>query len=139
MLDAPIAPLLARMGWPSMLMMRVQSSTGLVETWFLAKPGTQVLAGVAVVVPVLMLMQNMSQGAMGDSISSSAARAPGAGNTALANQFARHAVTLSALIGVAFLRSSCRSRDRCSKCSARAARRSTPPRPTGTSCLPDCR
>jgi putative MATE family efflux protein len=102
MLEAPIAPLLARMGWSNMLMMLAQSSTGLVETWFLAKLGTQVLAGIAVVVPVLMLMQNMSQGAMGGGISSSVARSLGSGNTALVNQLARHAVALNALIGMAF-------------------------------------
>ena len=43
--------------------------------------GTDVLAGVAVVVPVLMLMQNMSQGAMGGGISSAVARALGAGDS----------------------------------------------------------
>ena len=47
MLEAPIAPMLARMGWSNMLMMLAQSSTGLIETWFLAKLGTQVLAGIA--------------------------------------------------------------------------------------------
>ncbi|WP_408258376.1 MATE family efflux transporter [Paraburkholderia xenovorans] len=72
------------------------------ETWFLAKLGTPVLAGVAVVVPVLMLMQNMSQGAMGGGISSSVARALGAGNTELVNQLARHAVALNTLSGIAF-------------------------------------
>ncbi|MGF6505828.1 Na+-driven multidrug efflux pump [Paraburkholderia sp. 32] len=83
MLEAPIAPLLASMGWSNMLMMLAQSSTGLVETWFLAKLGTDVLAGIAVVVPILMLMQNMSQGAMGGGISSSVARALGAGDAEL--------------------------------------------------------
>lgn len=102
MLEAPIAPLLAQMGWSNLLMMLAQSSTGLVETWFLAKLGTQVLAGVAVVVPVLMLMQNMSQGAMGGGISSSVARTLGAGNSALVNQLARHAVALNVLMGIAF-------------------------------------
>ncbi|WP_246216900.1 MATE family efflux transporter [Paraburkholderia panacisoli] len=102
MLEAPIAPLLARMGWSNMLMMLAQSSTGLIETWFLAKLGTQVLAGIAVVVPVLMLMQNMSQGAMGGGISSSVARSLGSGNMALVGQLARHAVALNALIGIAF-------------------------------------
>jgi putative MATE family efflux protein len=102
MLEAPIAPLLAQMGWSNMLMMLAQSSTGLIETWFLAKLGTQVLAGVAVVVPVLMLMQNMSQGAMGGGISSSVARALGSGNIALVNQLARHAVALNGLIGISF-------------------------------------
>lgn len=63
MLHAPIAPTLARLAWPNILMMLAQSATGLIETWFLARLGTPVLAGVALVVPVLMLMQNMSQGA----------------------------------------------------------------------------
>ncbi|PLZ03051.1 MATE family efflux transporter [Burkholderia sp. WAC0059] len=102
MLEAPIAPMLARMGWSNMLMMLAQSSTGLVETWFLAKLGTQVLAGVAVVVPVLMLMQNMSQGAMGGGISSSVARTLGSGNAALVDPLARHAVVLNTLIGIVF-------------------------------------
>nr|WP_109479692.1 MATE family efflux transporter [Paraburkholderia sp. C35] len=102
MLEAPIAPLLARMGWSNMLMMLAQSSTGLVETWFLAKLGTQVLAGVAVIMPVLMLMQTMSGGAIGGGISSSVARTLGAGNTELANQLARHAVTFNTIVGTVF-------------------------------------
>jgi putative MATE family efflux protein len=101
MLDAPIAPLLARLGWPNMLMMLAQASTGLVETWFLAKLGTPVLAGVSVVVPVLMLMQNMSQGAMGGGISSSVARTLGSGNTELIDELARHALVINVLIGMA--------------------------------------
>ncbi|MEW6346596.1 MAG: MATE family efflux transporter [Pseudomonadota bacterium] len=102
MLDAPIAPLLARMGWPNMLMMFAQASTGFVETWFLAKLGTSVLAGVAVVVPVLMLMQNMSQGAMGGGISSAVARTLGSGNAELTGQLARHALALNTVIGMVF-------------------------------------
>jgi putative MATE family efflux protein len=102
MLEGPIVPTLASMGWSNMLMMFAQASTGLVETWFLAKLGTPVLAGVAVVVPVLMLMQNLSQGAMGGGISSSVARTLGSGYTDLIDQLARHALTLNALIGVTF-------------------------------------
>jgi Na+-driven multidrug efflux pump len=74
----------------------------LIETWFLAKLGTDVLAGVAVVVPVLMLMQNMSQGAMGGGISSAVARTLGSGKPAEANHLVRHAVALNAAIGIAF-------------------------------------
>nr|WP_256977405.1 MATE family efflux transporter [Bordetella genomosp. 10] len=102
MLEAPIASTLARMGWPNLLMMLAQSSTGLVEMWFLAKLGTDALAGVAVVIPILMLMQNMSQGAMGGGISSAISRALGAGDGALADSQARHAVVLNALVGIAF-------------------------------------
>ncbi|SDC83253.1 putative efflux protein, MATE family [Cupriavidus sp. YR651] len=102
MLEAPIVPMLARMSWSNMLMMLAQSSTGLIETWFLAKLGTDVLAGVAVVVPVLMLTQNMSQGAMGGGISSAVARALGSGNTVLVEQLARHALAINVLIGTIF-------------------------------------
>jgi putative MATE family efflux protein len=102
MLHAPVAATLARLSWPNMLMMLAQSSTGLVETWFLAKLGTDALAGVAVVIPVLMLMQNMSQGAMGGGISSAIARALGAGRREDAHHLARHAVALNAGIGALF-------------------------------------
>jgi len=102
MLEAPIVPTVLRMSVPNMLMMLAQASTGLIETWFLAKLGTDVLAGVAVVIPVLMLMGNMSQGAMGGGISAAVARALGAGNQSLANQIPRHALAINILIGVAF-------------------------------------
>lgn len=102
MLEDPIVPTLLRMSWPNVLMMLALASTGLVEMWFLGKLGTDVLAGVAVVVPVLMLMQNMSQGAMGGGISSAIARTLGAGKQAQADTLARHAVVLSAAIGLAF-------------------------------------
>lgn len=102
MLQDPILPTLFRMSWPNVLMMLAQSSTGLIEMWFLAKLGTDVLAGVAVVVPVLMLMQNMSQGALGGGISAAVARALGSGNATLADSLARHAVVLSAVVGLGF-------------------------------------
>ncbi|BAO94173.1 MATE family efflux transporter [Caballeronia insecticola] len=102
MLEAPIAPLLIRMAGPNMLMMLAQSSTGLVETWFLAKLGTDVLAGVAVVVPLLMLMQNMSHGSMGGGIASAVARALGAKHAALLDELARHALAMNIAIGALF-------------------------------------
>jgi hypothetical protein len=58
-----------------MLVMVVQAAVGLIETYFVGKLGTDALAGVALVFPVLMLMQMMSAGAMGGGISS--AIAPG--------------------------------------------------------------
>nr|WP_232732855.1 MATE family efflux transporter [Achromobacter ruhlandii] len=102
MLHAPIAPTLARLAWPNILMMLAQSATGLIETWFLARLGTPVLAGVALVVPVLMLMQNMSQGAMGGGISAAVALALGAGRQQEADQLVLHAVVLNAALGLAF-------------------------------------
>jgi putative MATE family efflux protein len=103
MLHAPIAATVLRLGWPNLLMVMAQSATGLIETWYLAKLGTDVLAGLAVVFPVLMLMQNMSQGAMGGGISSAVARALGAGKHKEASDLVRHAVLINGAIGLVFM------------------------------------
>jgi hypothetical protein len=65
LLDGPILATLLRLATPNVLVMFVQASVGLIETYFVAKLGTDALAGVALVFPVLMLMQMMSSGAMG--------------------------------------------------------------------------
>jgi putative MATE family efflux protein len=102
MLDGPIASTLIRLAWPNLLMMVAQSSTGLIETWFLSRLGTDALAGAALVVPVLMLMQNMSQGAMGGGISSAIARALGGGQHEEADRLVLQAVVLNTVLGAAF-------------------------------------
>lgn len=45
MLNDPIVPTLLRMSGPNTVMMLALASTSLVEMWFLAKLGTDVLAG----------------------------------------------------------------------------------------------
>jgi putative MATE family efflux protein len=102
MLEGPIASTLLRLAWPNLLMMLAQSSTGLVETWFLSHLGTSALAGAALVVPVLMLMQNMSQGAMGGGISSAIARALGARRQHEADGLVLQAVLLNGALGIVF-------------------------------------
>jgi len=102
MLDGPIAPTLLRLAWPNLLMLLAQSSTGLIETWFLSKLGTDVLAGTALVIPVLMLMQNMSQGAMGGGISAAVARALGGGRQHEANELVLQALILNGMLGLIF-------------------------------------
>ena len=51
---------LFRLATPNVLVMSVQASVGLIETYFVARLGIDALAGVALVFPVLMLMQTMS-------------------------------------------------------------------------------
>lgn len=99
MLHGPVAATLVGMAWPNTLMVLSQSATGLIETWFLARLGTDALAGVAVVVPMLILMQNMSQGAMGGGISAAVSRALGAGRGDEANALVLHALVLNLVIG----------------------------------------
>jgi putative MATE family efflux protein len=101
-LHGPIVPTLLRLSWPNILVMLAQSSTGLVETWWISRLGTDALAGMAVVFPVVMLMQMMSQGAMGGGIASAIARALGAGRHDEADALVLHAILINVVFGVFF-------------------------------------
>src|SRR3990167_5034572 len=65
LLEAPIAPTLLRLAAPNVLVMLAQAGVGLIETYFVGQLGTDALAGMALVFPVVMLMQMTSAGAMG--------------------------------------------------------------------------
>jgi putative MATE family efflux protein len=103
LLDAPITQTLLRMAAPNIGVMLAQASTGLIETYFVGKLGTDALAGVALVFPGVMLMQMMSAGAMGGGISSAVARALGAGRRADADASVVHALVISILLGACFM------------------------------------
>jgi putative MATE family efflux protein len=103
LLEGPIVATLLRLATPNVLVMFVQASVGLIETYFVARLGTDALAGVALVFPVLMLMQMMSAGAMGGGISSAIARALGAGRRADADALALHALAIAVAFGVVFM------------------------------------
>lgn len=102
LLEASIPATLVRLGTPNVLVMFVQAAVGLIETYFVGKLGTDALAGVTLVFPVLMLMQMMSAGAMGGGISSAIARALGAGRRDDADALAWHALAIGLTFGVAF-------------------------------------
>src|SRR5438552_18539827 len=102
LLEAPTASTLLRLAIPNMLVMLAQAAAGLVETYFIGKLGTDALAGVALVFPVVMLMQMMSAGAMGGGISSAIARALGGGRRGDADALALHALAIALLFGLAF-------------------------------------
>jgi putative MATE family efflux protein len=102
LLEAPIASTLLRLAVPNVLVMLAQAAAGLVETYFIGRLGTDALAGVALVFPVVMLMQMMSAGAMGGGIASSIARALGAGRRSDANALALHALVIALGLGATF-------------------------------------
>lgn len=103
LIEGPIAATLVRLATPNILVMFAQASVGLVETYFIGKLGTTPLAGVALVFPLVMLMQMMSAGAMGGGISSAIARALGAGRRADANALALHALVIALIFGLGFM------------------------------------
>jgi putative MATE family efflux protein len=103
LLEAPIVPTLLRLAAPNVVVMVVQASVGLIETYFIGQLGTDALAGVTLVFPAVMLMQMMSAGAVGGGISSAIARALGAGRRDDADALALHALAIAVLFGLAFM------------------------------------
>ena len=100
LLEAPIAPTLLRLAAPNVVVMMVQASIGLIETYFVAELGTEALAGMALVFPLLMLVQMISAGGMGGGILSAVSRALGAGRREEADLLAWHAAALALGLGV---------------------------------------
>jgi putative MATE family efflux protein len=100
LLEAPILPTLLRLAWPNIAVMLVMASTGLIETWWVSRLGTDALAGIALVFPLYMMMQMLSAGAMGGGISSAIARALGGGRHADADALVLHAIVINLAIGI---------------------------------------
>lgn len=100
LLEAPLVPTLARMAVPNVVVMVVQTSIGLIETYFVAELGTDALAGLALVFPVVMLVQMLSAGGMGGGIQSAVSRTLGAGRRAEADLLAWHAAAIGLALGV---------------------------------------
>lgn len=101
LLDAPIGPTLLRLALPNVIVMLVQASIGLIETYFVAALGTDALAGMALVFPLMMLIQMISAGAMGGGIMSAIARALGAGRRQEAETLVWHALLIATAFGIA--------------------------------------
>ena len=80
--------------------MGIQAAIGLVETYFIAKLGTDALAGLALVFPVQMLFVMITAGAMGGGILSAVARALGAARQDDANTLAWQAVWIALALGL---------------------------------------
>ena len=100
LLHGAIVPTLLLMAWPNILVMTAQASTGLIETWWVSKLGTDALAGMALVFPGFMMMQMLSAGAIGGGISSAIARALGAGRRDDADALVMHALVVNVGLGL---------------------------------------
>lgn len=102
LLEAPIVPTLLKLALPNVLVMVAQASIGLIETYFVGRLGLDALAGMALVFPLVMLMQMTSAGAMGGGIASAIARALGRRNRVEADALVLHAVVIALGFGLAF-------------------------------------
>jgi putative MATE family efflux protein len=100
LLNDPIVPTLLRMAWPNILIMLAQASTGLIETFWIARLGTDALAGMALVFPIVMMVQMIASGAMGGGISSAIARALGGGRRDEADALVLHGLVINVALGL---------------------------------------
>jgi putative MATE family efflux protein len=102
LLRGPVVSTLLRLATPNILVMLAQAATGLIETYFVARLGTDALAGMALVFPGVMLMQMISAGAMGGGISAAIARAIGAGYRDEADALVLHGIVIHVALGLFF-------------------------------------
>ena len=103
LLDGPIVATLLRIAAPNVVVNVVLISvTTSVDAHFVGRLGLDALAGLALVFPLMMLMQQMANMAMGGAIAASIARALGAGRREDASSLALHALVIAAGAAVLF-------------------------------------
>jgi len=100
LLEGPLPRTLLELAAPNALVMFTQISLGLVEIFFVAKLGTDALAGVSQVFPVVSLVGAISQGSMGGGVVSAIARTLGRGEREKANNLAWYAVAIAISLGL---------------------------------------
>jgi putative MATE family efflux protein len=100
MLTEPPLRLLLQMTAPNTLAFTLQACVNLAEIYMIGRLGTEALAAIALVFPLLILVQTMSGGPLGGAITASIARALGNSNRDNAERLVWHAI-YGAIIGAA--------------------------------------
>jgi putative MATE family efflux protein len=97
LLEGPIVATLLRLAAPNVVVNVVLiASTATIDAHFVGKLGPDDLAGLSLVFPLIMLMQQMANSSMGGAIASAIARAIGAGRHADASALVVHGVVVAA-------------------------------------------
>src|SRR5438876_9329637 len=102
LLEAAIPQTLLRLAAPNVIIIAAQAAMNVLEAVFVGWLGRDALAGVALVFPLIMLMQTMSAGGMGVGIASAIARALGGGRRRDADALVVHALAIALVLGAAF-------------------------------------
>lgn len=98
----PILPTLAKLTAPVILVICAQLFVSVLEAYWVSRLGTEAVAGVALVLPLFVLMGTMSNGGIGGGVAAAVARAKGAGDHALADALLWHAVLIALGFGLVF-------------------------------------
>lgn len=102
MLQGPMLPTLLRLATPNVLGLFANTIIIGFDGYIVGRLGADALAGVAVVLPLAMLMLQMSAGGLGGSTTAAVARALGAGDAEHATRLARHALLLGLAASLLF-------------------------------------
>ena len=95
LLQAPLLPTLLRLATPNVIGLFAMTVQIGYDGFILGRLGHEALAGVALVLPLSMLMVQMSAGGIGGATTAAVARALGAGRPGEAAQLARHALLVA--------------------------------------------
>lgn len=99
LLEAPVLTTMLSLAAPTTLIMLTQTAVGLLEVYFLSRLGTDVLAGVSEVFPLVALVTAVSTGAVGGGIVSAIARTLGQGRRQDAGDLVWHALAIGGVLG----------------------------------------
>ena len=102
LLDGPILATLVALAAPNAAVTALQAAVSVVDAYIVASLGAEALAGVTLVFPLVMLTGMMSAGGMGGGVSSSVARALGAGRRRDADALVTHATVLALAFAAVF-------------------------------------
>jgi MATE family, multidrug efflux pump len=103
LLEGPIVATLLRLAAPNVVVNVVLIAvTATVDAHFVGRMGAQALAGLSLVFPLIMLMQQMANSSMGGAIASAIARAIGAGRHEDASALVVHGIIIAAAMAALF-------------------------------------
>jgi putative MATE family efflux protein len=103
LLEGPIISTLLRLAAPNVVVNVVLIAvTATVDAHFVGQMGPSALAGLSLVFPLIMLMQQMANSSMGGAIASAIARAIGAGRHADASALVVHGIIIAAAMAALF-------------------------------------
>ena len=103
LLEGPIVSTLLRLAAPNVVVNVILIAvTATVDAYFIGRLGSNALAGIALVFPFIMLMQQMANSSMGGAIASAIARAIGAGRHADASALVIHGLVIAAGMAAIF-------------------------------------
>lgn len=102
LLDGAVLPTLLRLTLPNLIALCSATVVSIAETAYVGALGVASLGGIALAFPIFMLMQMLSAGAMGGTVSGAISRALGAGDFAAGRGLALASLVLALAFGLVF-------------------------------------